>query len=231
MLCAGFFGCVYQPYVLTISEVLFYFPIKVQKNCHKTVTDSSLHLMPGNCSVLTVTLFIIMLADIRPDNLQISCGFPDSDACNHTDTSPFPECCLHPENYSANVLPPRDIPPRYGATALHSAFPSLLRGKRPPVLELYPCVQVPLSRRNYYNPEHTIVRSSFLIMDNLLSIVGVLAMLTIKMLILNVIRCGLYLRIDEFGVACHLCNFLEYDCVVYGLCCILAPGERSVVLA
>lgn len=198
--------------------------------------------MPGNCSVLTVTPFIIMLADIRPDNLQISCGFPDSDACNHTDTSLFPEYCLHPENCSANVLPPRDIPPRYGATALHSAFPSLLRGKRPPVLELYPCVQVPLSRRNYYNPEHTIVHSSFfdyrqfivhnsfLIMDNLLSIIGVRAMLTIKMLILNVIRCGLYLRIDELGVACHLCNFLKYDCIVYGLCCILAPCERSVVL-
>ncbi len=103
--------------------------------------------------------------------------------------------------------------------------------KRPPVLELYPCVQVPLSRRNYYNPEHTIVHNSFLIMDNLLSIIGVLAMLTIKMLILNVIRCGLYLRVDELGVACHLCNFLEYDCVMYGLCCILAPGERSVILA
>ena len=67
-------------------------------------------------------------------------------------------------------------------------------------------------------------------MDNLLSIIGVLAMLTIKMLILNVIRCGLYLRIDA---ACLEC--LDDDdtgvlliCLIDLLSCqISGAGDRS----
>ena len=56
-------------------------------------------------------------------------------------------------------------------------------------------------------------------------------MLAVKMLILDVVGSRLYLRVDELGVARHLCYFLQYHCVMYSLCCVLAPGEGSVVLA
>ena len=56
-------------------------------------------------------------------------------------------------------------------------------------------------------------------------------MLTVKMLILDVVGSRLYLRVDELGVARHLCYFLQYHCVMYCLGCVLAPGEGSVVLA
>ena len=68
-------------------------------------------------------------------------------------------------------------------------------------------------------------------MDSLLSIISIFTVLAIKMLILDIVRSRLYLRIDEFGVTRHLCYFFQYDCIVHCFCCVLAPGERSMVLA
>lgn len=62
-----------------------------------------------------------------------------------------------------------------------------------------------------------------------LSVVSILAVFTEEMLVTDAVRCRFYLRIDQFGLECHLCHFFQYHCVVYGFCSILAPCERSVI--
>ena len=51
------------------------------------------------------------------------------------------------------------------------------------------------------------------------------------MLILKFLRCRLNLRIDQLAAGCHLGNFFQNNGIVYSLMGILAPCERSVILA
>jgi len=52
------------------------------------------------------------------------------------------------------------------------------------------------------------------------------------MLVLHALRCAVVrIRIDELGHEIHLGDFFQHNCVVYGFCGALAPGERAMVLA
>ena len=64
-----------------------------------------------------------------------------------------------------------------------------------------------------------------------LTIVCVCTMLTIVMLILEFLRCRLDAGIDGLCTISHLCHLFQYHCVMYCVMSILAPCERTVVLA
>ena len=51
------------------------------------------------------------------------------------------------------------------------------------------------------------------------------------MLILQFLWRRFHLWIDQFTAACHLCNFLKYNCIVHCLMRIFAPGKRTMILA
>ena len=52
------------------------------------------------------------------------------------------------------------------------------------------------------------------------------------MLVLHALRRAVVrIRIDELVHEIHLGNFFQHNCVVYGFCGALAPGERAMVLA
>lgn len=53
-------------------------------------------------------------------------------------------------------------------------------------------------------------------------------MLSVVMLILELLRSGLHLRIDQLGPVRHLRHFLQNDRAVYGVLGILAPCEWTV---
>ena len=56
-------------------------------------------------------------------------------------------------------------------------------------------------------------------------------MFSVVMLILKLLRCRFYIRIDQLAARCHLGNLLKNNCVMNCLMSILTPGKRSVVLA
>ena len=56
-------------------------------------------------------------------------------------------------------------------------------------------------------------------------------MFPVIMLILQFLWRRFHLWIDQFTAACHLCNFLKYNCIVHCLMRIFAPGKRTMILA
>src|SRR5699024_1934351 len=64
-----------------------------------------------------------------------------------------------------------------------------------------------------------------------LSVISVRAMLSVVMLILEFLRSGFYLRVDQLAAACHLCHFFKHNRVMNRFMRVLAPGKRTMVLA
>ena len=56
-------------------------------------------------------------------------------------------------------------------------------------------------------------------------------MFSVIMLILKLLWCRLYLRIDRFCPVCHFCNLFQHDRIVYRFSGILSPGKGAVVFA
>ena len=54
-------------------------------------------------------------------------------------------------------------------------------------------------------------------------------MFSVIMLILKLLWCRLYLRIDRFCPVCHFCNLFQHDRIVYRFSGILSPGKGAVV--
>ena len=59
-------------------------------------------------------------------------------------------------------------------------------------------------------------------------VISVGAVLSHKMLVQHMLRRGQGTGVDGQGQNCHLCDFFQYNGVVYGLRGILAPGEGTV---
>ena len=64
-----------------------------------------------------------------------------------------------------------------------------------------------------------------------LSIIGIRTMFSVVVLVLQLLRCRFYLRIDQFTAACHLRHFLKHNCIMNRLVCILSPCKRTMILA
>ena len=54
-------------------------------------------------------------------------------------------------------------------------------------------------------------------------------MLPVIMLILELLRRRLVLRIDQFTAGGHFCHLFQHHCMMHCFICILSPSKRTVI--